>query len=181
MVATHCAFGMASRTRASRGRQCRHDIVAIPVMLPPGRSMLATRPVSTGSEPSGNTIGIPPEADFAARIAGGVAGMMTSTPSPWSSAARAGRRSNLPSANLQTSSMFDPSTYPSSLRPRVSSFHQSLIPSSVAGLKMPIRGMCPDALLLIFAPHTVHESIASETQPANSKVKNEKTKPNNEN
>ncbi len=121
-------------------------------MLAPGRSRLATRPVSTGSEPSGNTIGIVPDADFAARIAGGVAGMMISTPSPASSAARAGSRSNLPSANLQTSSTFDPSTYPSSLRPCVSSFHQSLIPGSVAGLKMPIRGMRPDALLFILRP-----------------------------
>ena len=39
----------------------------IPVMLPPGRPRLATRPASTGSPPPINTIGIVEVASFAAR------------------------------------------------------------------------------------------------------------------
>jgi hypothetical protein len=64
--ATRFALGMHSRTRASRGWLCSRDMVPMPVTFPPGRSKLETRPVSTGSDPSGKTMGMELDADLAA-------------------------------------------------------------------------------------------------------------------
>src|SRR5262249_16311685 len=56
-------------------------------------------------------------------------------------------------------------------------FHQSLIPGSVAGLKIPIRGICPDALLFILPPRGHGPSPAKRKPPIQkSKMENH---PNN--
>ena len=61
------AFSVKSFTHEGQSRlalQPRHG--AMPVTFAPGRSKLETRPVSTGSEPSGKTMGMELDADFAA-------------------------------------------------------------------------------------------------------------------
>ena len=70
-----------------------------PVILPPGRLRLATSPALTGSSPLLKTIGMVVVAALATSAAG-VFATMTETPRSSSSAASAGRRSYLPSANL---------------------------------------------------------------------------------
>jgi hypothetical protein len=66
---------------------------AIPVMLPPGRLMLATRPPFTGSVTIGNTIGIVVVAAFAATTETlPPAATITATCLRTNSAAIAGRR-----------------------------------------------------------------------------------------
>ena len=79
--ATRRAAGMSSRTKDARRSALRHDMVAIPVMLPPGRSRLETSPVSTGSKPRGKTMAMVFVAAFAARMAGGSCGHDDVSPS----------------------------------------------------------------------------------------------------
>jgi len=66
-----------------------------PVMLPPGRAKLATKPALTGS-PASMTMGIVVVVCWAARVASVLGAMMTSTWSRTNSAARSGRRFWLP-------------------------------------------------------------------------------------
>jgi hypothetical protein len=81
-----------------------------PVMFPPGRARLATRPVATGSTTTAMTMGIVPVASLAARIAGTAAVTMTSVFRRTSSAARPGSRSYLPAAHRDSIAMLRPST-----------------------------------------------------------------------
>ena len=72
-----------------------------PVMLPPGRTRLATRPVRTGS-PATNTIGMTDVACLAARTGGVPDVRMTSTLSRTNSAAISAKRSLRPSAHTRS-------------------------------------------------------------------------------
>src|SRR5947209_1576274 len=70
-----------------------------PVTLPPGRARLVTSPLVTGSPAAAKTMGTVLVACLAARAWGVPPATMTSTLSATSSAARAGSRSNFPSAS----------------------------------------------------------------------------------
>jgi hypothetical protein len=86
------------------------DDIGVPVMFPPGRGRLSTSPVTTGSPTLVITMGMVLVACFAASTAGVVDTSMTSSLSPTNSAARPGRRSNLPSAHRVSYAMFRPSS-----------------------------------------------------------------------
>jgi len=77
-----------------------------PVMLPPGRAMLAAQPFAIGSDSrSCATIGMVAVALRAARTAAGVTARMARTPIPTSSVASAGSRPGSPAATRETISM----------------------------------------------------------------------------
>ena len=85
---------------------CRTDC---PVMLPPGRARLATRPLPTGSSTPTITMGIV----VVASLAASAAGVAYSADVPWrrtNSAARAGNRSYCPAAPRYSMTRFWPST-----------------------------------------------------------------------
>jgi hypothetical protein len=80
-----------------------------PVMFPPGRLRLGTKPVPSGS-PDIMTIGISLVAFCAASAQGVYTATMTSTLRVTNSAARLGRRSSFSSADRNSKSRFCPST-----------------------------------------------------------------------
>jgi hypothetical protein len=86
----------------------------IPVMFPPGRARLETRPVSTRFVPATTTMGIVVVSCLAARVAGFPWVTIMSTLSLTISAARMGSRSGSPLAYRHSIMMFCFSTYPSS-------------------------------------------------------------------
>jgi hypothetical protein len=86
----------------------------MPVMFPPGRARLATKPSPTASALASMTIGIVAVADLLARVAAEEPATITSTLSCRSSPTSAGSRSTLPSANRVSMMMFRPSIHPSS-------------------------------------------------------------------
>jgi len=88
-----------------------------PVIFPPGRTRLTTKPCLTGSSPLPITMGIVRVTFLAARVEAAVADKMQSTLSLTSSAASPGRRFLSPFANRHSMTMFWPSMYPSSRRP----------------------------------------------------------------
>src|SRR5262245_22726643 len=92
--------------------------VVSPVILPPGRARLLTRPALMGSLTDVKTIGIVLVAFLAARAgpAPSVA-TRTSTLRPISSVARSASRSSFPSARRYSIRIFFPSAYPSSRSP----------------------------------------------------------------
>src|SRR6478752_3875662 len=77
----------------------------------------ATKPVPTGSGSCAITIGTADVTSFAKRVAVVPSVTMTSTFKRTSSPARVRRRSRFPSANLYSTRIFCPSTYPSSRKP----------------------------------------------------------------
>lgn len=89
-----------------------------PVTFPPGRARLVARPSATGfADPAIITIGIVCVASRAGRIVSGPIVTITSTLIRTSSAASAGSRSSLPSANRRSTVRFRPSTHPRSPSP----------------------------------------------------------------
>jgi hypothetical protein len=84
-----------------------------PVMLPPGRARLATRPMATGSYPNTKAIGI---AEVACLSVGAALSFvtMTSTLSRTNSAAISAMRSGRPSDHRCSMAMVRPSIQPSS-------------------------------------------------------------------
>src|SRR5947208_16647179 len=120
-----------------------------PVMFPPSRARLATKPEPTGSLSHAMTIGLVPVAPLAGRVAVGPLDRMTSTLRRTSSAARSGSRSNFPSAHRYSMTMLFPSTYPSSRRPCRNASVRGEIEEGETALRNPIRetffGCCASA------------------------------------
>jgi hypothetical protein len=87
------AWGTNSDSSSTRLEFSWSAMLLKPVMLPPGRARLETRPIPTGSPTPVKTIGIVEVAVFAARAAACPAGTITSTSRPTKSAANAGSRS----------------------------------------------------------------------------------------
>lgn len=85
-------------------------MIDIPVLLPPGRARLFTRPLPIGSPMVAITMGIVVVAICAARAAGVPCTTITSGFSRTSPAANAGRRPESPSAALQSMMRFLPTT-----------------------------------------------------------------------
>jgi len=112
------AVGTSSRTTSSCFGPSSTAIEVTPVMFPPGRARLATRPAATGSPEVTNTIGMVVVAAFAAR-AGGVPAnaAITATLRETRSASSDGNRSWWPSAQRYSMATLRPSTYPLSRRP----------------------------------------------------------------
>ncbi len=105
------ASGINWCRRSSRFGPSSTFSMLTPVRLPPGRLRLATSPVPTGSTPLLNTIGIVAVAALAAR--GETLPPVAAITATWrrtSSAARAGNRSYLSSAQRYSMSTFCPST-----------------------------------------------------------------------
>ena len=95
------ACGISSRSNSSRFATTSSIKSITPVILPPGRFRLATRPSWTGSDPTTKTTGIVEDAAFAARAEGGPpVAAITETGRLTNSATSAGNRSARPSAQL---------------------------------------------------------------------------------
>ena len=109
-MATAVAPGRSSRTRASRLVVNSEVNRFTPVALPPGRLKLATRPNFTGSSAAMKTSGIVSVVALAARAEVKPVAIITATRCWARSAASAGKRSNLPSAQRYSISTFRPST-----------------------------------------------------------------------
>ena len=92
-------------------------ILEMPVMFPPGRARLFTKPLATGSIMLDMTMGIVEVTFCAARTASESLATMTSTLSRTNSVASEVNRSVLPSAYRCSRIRFLPSTYPSSRKP----------------------------------------------------------------
>ena len=93
-IAILAGFGMSSVTSCNRFAITSPLMLVMPVMLPPGRARLATRPSLTGSSPTPKTIGIVVVAALAASAAAPLPGVaMTSTRRRTSSAMSEGMRS----------------------------------------------------------------------------------------
>src|SRR5262249_55030481 len=113
MIANRRRSGTTSRNSSRRLPARSVDWSDRPVMLPPGRDRLATKPLPTGSFATANTIGMTDVACFAARSA--VPDVtMTSTFSWTSSAAISTNRSSRPSAQRSSPRMVRPSIQPKS-------------------------------------------------------------------
>ena len=92
------------------------NVLVTPVALPSGRLRLATRPISTGSPPLRNTIGMVEVAARAARMET-FGPTITATCRCARSAASAGSRSSLFSAQRNSIATLWPSMNPASFRP----------------------------------------------------------------
>jgi hypothetical protein len=91
-TAIRAARGKSSRSSPNRFAPSSAVKKFTPVVLPPGRARLATRPSLTGSSATPNTIGIAVVADFAASAAGLLPGVaMTATRRRTRSAASSGK------------------------------------------------------------------------------------------
>ena len=101
---------MISLSNSSRLPASTDPMVVNPVMFPPGRGRLSTRPAAIGSVTSIKTIGIVLVAFLAATAAGVLGAMIKSTLRRTSSSAKAESRSSLPSAYRYSKTMFLPST-----------------------------------------------------------------------
>src|SRR5215467_299214 len=88
-----------------------------PVRLVPGRLKLLTRPVSTGSAPVRNTIGVVLVAAFAANADGASKATITATSRASNSPTSDGKRSYRPPAQRHSMLMFLPSIKPASASP----------------------------------------------------------------
>ena len=95
-TATRESFGTVSLRSSRRFPLISGARVDNPVMFPPGRARLATKPFPTGSSSCAITMGIVSVASLAVRVAAGPAVTMTSTLRRTSSAASAGRRRAFP-------------------------------------------------------------------------------------
>jgi hypothetical protein len=112
------ALGTSSHRSPSRLLSSSVFMEVIPVMLPPGRLKLATRPSSTGSPPFRNTIGIVFVAAWATRDgATPPTAAMTATLRPTRSAANSGSRSGSLRAKRYSIATLRPSTKPYTLSP----------------------------------------------------------------
>jgi hypothetical protein len=108
-IAAILASGMSSCSSPKFFPISAPNIVVMPVMLPPGRFMLATRPARTGSVPTLNTIGI-----CEARICSDIVPLLPATPATTrmptrrrvSAVISAGTRSSWPSAKRYSIAMF---------------------------------------------------------------------------
>src|SRR6516225_4383691 len=113
MIANRWRSGTTSQNSSRRLPARSVDWSDRPVMLPPGRDRLATKPLPTGSFATTNTIGMTDVACFTARSA--VPDVtMTSTFSWTNSAAISTNRSSRPSAQRYSTAMVRPSIQPKS-------------------------------------------------------------------
>jgi hypothetical protein len=103
-------LGSTSLSSSKRFPSISGEIEVTPVMFPPGRAKLATRPVATGSPTAIMTSGIDVVAFLTASEAGVSAVTITSTFEATSSAMSAGKRSYFPSAQRYSMAMLRPSS-----------------------------------------------------------------------
>jgi hypothetical protein len=117
-TAKRTAFGSSSCKNPSRLAPSSAFREVIPVTLPPGRLRLATRPNSTGSPPTPNTIGIVVVAALAASADGVLAGVaITATRRRTRSAANSGSRALSLYPKRNSIVTLRPSTKPVSFKP----------------------------------------------------------------
>src|SRR5882757_895413 len=114
MTTRRDADGRSSRNTAIRFGMSSEVIQVTPVILPPGRARLATKPVVTASQAI-MTIGTVGVAFLAATIASSPIAMMTSTFASTSSRARRGSSPGRPPAKRYSTATSLPSEYLSSL------------------------------------------------------------------
>ena len=137
-----------------------------PVMFPPGRARLATNPFPTGSKSNAMTIGIVTVASLAARVDCGPAETMMSTLRRTNSAASARRRSIFSSAYRSSTTVFFPSTYPSSRRPWRNASRRAEITEGEEAVRNPIRGIFVGCCASTTAPH-IANATPRATIPTN--------------
>src|SRR6266480_3667467 len=114
-----------------------------PVMLPPGRARLATRPVPTGSPAAAKTMGMTDVACLAATIAAVADVTMTSTLRRTSSAAISSKRSVRPSAQRYSIATVRPSIQPSSRSRCTNAANHWPCDEGVPGTRNPMVGSFP--------------------------------------
>ena len=140
-TATRESRGTTSFRSSSRFPLSSGDRVDSPVIFPPGRARLATNPEPTGSLSNPMITGMVVVAFLAALVSAGPPVTISSTLRRTRSAARSGSRSKFPSAHRYSMTMFFPSTYPSSRRPRWSaSMRAEILEGEVTPRNPIIRG-----------------------------------------
>src|SRR6516225_9636471 len=160
------AFGTSSRSSPTCFPPSAPNKLITPVMFPPGRLRLATRPAWTGSPPLTNTIGIVVVAALAASAeVSPPLVTMTATRRVTKSSARAGRRSYWPSPQRNAIATFLPSMYPASFRPSRNAASMGTSLSGDRALKYPISGI-PGCCA---RPANGHKTAAPPTRPINSR------------
>src|SRR2546426_494570 len=142
MAATRESVGTASLRTSSRLPLTAGAREDSPVMCPPGRARLATRPSPTGSPLTAMTMGIVVVACWAARSATVPSTTRMSTGSRTSSTTSAGSRSACPSAKRYSRAMVRPSTYPRSRSPCRKASRREATAETELGMSSPSRGTC---------------------------------------
>jgi hypothetical protein len=141
-IATTSALGTSSRNNPSCFVPKPASRVFTPVMFPPGRLRLVTRPKRTGSSPTLNTMGMLAVAALAAKATPSPPPVtMTATCRVTKSSARAGSRSYRPYAKRNSITTFWSVTYPVSFRPRRNAASIGTSLSADLALKYPITGI----------------------------------------
>ena len=166
MTATRPSLGTISFRSSSCFPLISGARVDKPVIFPPGRARLATKPLPTGSSSNVMTIGIVEVAPLAGPVAVGPLVTMASTLSRTSSAASAGSRSSFPSACRRSMTIFFPSTYPSSRRPCWNASMRGAITAAEEVMRKPIRGIFVGCCAVATAPH-IANAIMRATIPTN--------------
>src|SRR5262245_34267667 len=136
---TRESLGTASLSISSLLVVSSGDKVESPVILPPGRARLATKPAPTGSADCVITMGMVVVVLLAANADVDDAPTMTSTLRRIRSAASSGRRSDFCSANRYSMVMFFPSIHPSLPKSCRNASTMTAIPEGVLGSRKPMR------------------------------------------
>ena len=133
----------------------------IPVMLPPGRAKLVTKPEPIGSPANGKTIGIADVACFAASAGAVPVAIMTSTLRRTNSAAISANRALRPSAQRYSIAMVRPSIQPRSCKRWTRAATRWLSAEGVAPPKTPMVGNLPACCAFAASGHTAAEPPSS--------------------
>src|SRR5262249_5183316 len=140
---TRASLGTASLSTSSLLVIRSNDKVETPVMLPPGRARLATRPNATGSPARVITMGMVVVAFFAANATPIPETTMRSTLRRTNSAARSDMRSGFCSANRYSVVMFFPSIQPSLLSSCRNTSTSSVLLEAVLESRKPMQVIFP--------------------------------------
>gem|GEM_PF-2323429 len=160
MTVTRESLGTISFKSSSRLPLISGARVDNPVMFPPGRAKLATNPLATGSPSCAKTMEIVVVASLAARVTDGPAVTMISTLRRTSSAASSRSRSAFPSAYRNSTTMFFPSTYPSSRSPSRNAAIRAATGAGLVPARNPIREIFVGCCAFACSPHTVSATMS---------------------
>ena len=138
-----------------------------PVILPPGRARLATRPAPTGSPEFAITMGTVVVAFFAANADGSPVITIKSTLRRSKSAVSSGNRSRFCPENRYSMMRFFPSIQPSLLSSCRNASKRTAIPEAVLCIQKTDAGDFPCLLRVCPRPHTMSTTTIAESPTAN--------------
>jgi hypothetical protein len=141
MTATRVTRGAISLSSSSHFGLTPYSKFMNPVMLPPGRERLSTKPAATGSETSTNTIGTVRVAGCNAATIGVAAARMTSGARAANSAADLRISSGLPAVQRVSMRTLRPSVQPNPRSPCKNAVRRTCpsASSAASGISTPIR------------------------------------------